>query len=140
MGGYSDVEFETATEQLFERIKNKEFDVYFSEVNDEELLFAPLHIKAVKNQIPSDCFHYIEITEDAEKLAQLYILEGALNEESKNDAFHIALASLNRVDCLISWNFKHIVNFNKIKTFNSINMRYGYPLIDIRSPLEFLKI
>ena len=60
MGGYSDVEFETATGQLFERIKNKEFDVYFSEVNDEELLFAPLHIKAVKNQVPSDCFHYTD--------------------------------------------------------------------------------
>jgi hypothetical protein len=56
-----------------------------------------------------------------------------------NDAYHIALASVNRLDCLISWNFKHIVNFDKIKMFNSINLRLGYPLIDIRSPLEFLK-
>ena len=138
MGGYYDADFEIATRQLFERIENKEFDVVFSEVNDEELLFAPLHVKAVKNRIPSECFHYIEMTESARKLAQLYISEKALGKASENDAYHIALASLNRVDCLISWNFKHIVNFNRIKIFNSINMRYGYPLIDIRSPFEFL--
>ncbi len=51
----------------------------------------------------------------------------------------ISLASVNRLDCIISWNFKQIVNFDKIKLFNSINIRLGYPLIDIRSPVEFLK-
>jgi hypothetical protein len=73
-------------------------------------------------------------------LALQYISEGALGKASRNDAYHIALSSANRIDCLISWNFKHIVNFDKIKMFNGINMRLGYPLIDIRSPLEFLKI
>ena len=66
-------------------------------------------------------------------------IEKALGKSSENDAYHIALASVNRLDCLISWNFKHIVNFDKIKMFNSINIRLGYPFIDIRSPLEFLK-
>jgi predicted nucleic acid-binding protein len=138
-GGYYDVEFENASRQLFKRIVNKEFAVYFSEVNDEELLYAPQHVKEVKNLIPADCFHYIEITEEAKHLKQLYISEKALGQASENDAYHIAFASINRVDCLISWNFKHIVNFDKIKMFNSINLRFGYPLIDIRSPLEFLK-
>jgi hypothetical protein len=72
-------------------------------------------------------------------LAQTYIREKILGKSSENDAYHIALASVNRVDCLLSWNFKHIVNFDKIKMFNAINLRLGYPLIDIRSPLEFLK-
>jgi predicted nucleic acid-binding protein len=138
-GGYYDVEFEKASKQIFERIVNKEFAVFFSEVNDEELLFAPQHVKEVKNLIPADCFHYIEITEEAKLLKQLYISEKALGQASENDAYHIAFASIHRVDCLISWNFKHIVNFDKIKMFNSINLRFGYPLIDIRSPLEFLK-
>ena len=140
MGGYYDVDFEEPTKKLFERIENKEFEVYFSEVNDEELLFAPLRVKAVKNLIPAECFHFIELTENARQLAQRYISENVLTQTSENDALHIALASINRIDCLISWNFKHIVNFNKIRLFNAINMRYGYPLIDIRSPLEFLKI
>jgi len=140
IGGYYDIEFETATRQLFERIANKEFEVYFSEVNEEELLFAPQHIKEIKNLIPADCFYYLEITEEARQLAQLYISEKALGRASENDAYHIALASINRIDCLISWNFKHIVNYDKIRMFNAVNMRFGYPLINICSPLEFITI
>jgi predicted nucleic acid-binding protein len=139
IGGYFDEEFEIATKQLFDRIINKDFIVYFSEVNETELEFAPEHIKNVKNLIPVECLRYIEIEEEVEILTQTYITEKALGKSSENDAYHIALASVNRLDCLISWNFKHIVNFDKIKMFNSINLRLGYPLIDIRSPLEFLK-
>jgi predicted nucleic acid-binding protein len=139
IGGYYDTEFEVPTKQLFDRIINKDFIVYFSEVNETELEFAPEHIKDVKNLIPVDCIKHIEIDEEVEALTQTYIAERALGKASENDAYHIALASINRLDCLISWNFKHIVNFDKIKMFNSINLRLGYPLIDIRSPLEFLK-
>jgi hypothetical protein len=101
---------------------------------------APQQVKAVKDLIPAACFRYISMIDEAETLAQRYITEKILGKASENDAYHIALASVNRVDCLISWNFKHIVNYDKIKLFNAINMRFGYPLIDIRSPLEFLKI
>ena len=139
VGGYYDVEFEKATQQLFARIVNKEFEVFFSEINEAELMNAPLQVKEIKNLIPPDCFHYLNVTDETETLMQLYISEKALGKASENDAYHIALASVNRVDCLISWNFKHIVNYDKIKMFNAINMRFGYPLIDIRSPLEFLK-
>ena len=139
IGGYFDDEFEVATRLMFDRIKEKDFLIYFSEVNEAELAFAPQHIKDVKNIIPKDCLRFIEIDDEVEALTQTYISEKALGKSSENDAYHIALASVNRLDCLISWNFKHIVNFDKIKMFNSINLRLGYPLIDIRSPLEFLK-
>ncbi len=139
IGGYYDEKFEESTQKLFGRIENGDFLIYFSEVNETELILAPLHITDVKNKIPKDCLRYIEIDDDVEALAQTYIKEKALGKSSENDAYHIALASVNRLDCLISWNFKHIVNFDKIKLFNSINIRLGYPLIDIRSPLEFLK-
>jgi predicted nucleic acid-binding protein len=139
IGGYFDVEFENATRQLFSRIAAKEFDVYFSEINEAELQNAPQRVKAVKELIPPDCYHYIEMTDEVKELALLYISEKALGKASRNDAYHIALSSVNRIDCLISWNFRHIVNYDKIKMFNAINMRFGYPLIDIHSPLEFLK-
>jgi predicted nucleic acid-binding protein len=139
IGGYHDVEFVVATRLLFERIENREFDVFFSEINEAELFNASQKVKDVKNLIPSNCFHYIEMTDEVKTLAMSYISENALGMASRNDAYHIALASLHNIDCLISWNFKHIVNFDKIKMFNAINTRFGYPLIDIRSPLEFLK-
>jgi len=140
LAGTTTLGFETATRQLFKRIADGEYDVYFSEINEAELTNAPQQVKAVKDLIPADCFHYIGVTNEAEALCQHYISEKALGKASENDAYHIALASVNRIDCLISWNFKHIVNYDKIKMFNAINMRFGYPLIDIRSPLEFLKI
>lgn len=139
IGGYFDIEFEIPTKLLFDRIMNREFIVYFSEVNETELEFAPQHIRDLTKQIPTDLLKHIEIDEEVEELAQTYIAEKILGKASENDAYHLALASVNRLDCLISWNFKHIVNFDKIKMFNSINLRLGYPLIDIRSPLEFLK-
>ena len=139
IGGYFDEEFKEPTRLLFERIENKEFDIFFSDVNEAELELAPEHIREIVKKIPIDCKFQIRINSDVETLAQMYIKEKALGRSSENDAYHIALSSVNRLDCLISWNFKHIVNFEKIKRFNSINLRLGYPLIDIRSPLEFLK-
>ena len=98
IGGYHDEEFKEATILLFERIINKEFIVYFSEVNETELQFAPDHIKEVKNLIPTDCIKHIEIDDEVEILTQMYIKEKALGKSSENDAYHIALASVNRLD------------------------------------------
>ncbi|MVN21748.1 PIN domain-containing protein [Mucilaginibacter arboris] len=139
IGGYYGEEFEDSTKRLFDRIYNKDFDVYFSEVNETELSLAPQHIQNVKNFSPVECYHYVDLNSDAKILAETYIFDKALGKASTNDAYHIAIASVNRLDCLVSWNFKHIVNFDKIKQFNSINLKLGYPLIDIRTPLEFLK-
>lgn len=139
IGVYHDIEFEVPTRQLFSRIQDREFLIYFSDVNEAELQLAPPKVQDVKDLIPAECLRQIEIDDEVENLAQTYIAERALGKASQNDAYHIALVSVNRLDCLISWNFKHIVNFDKIKRFNSINLRLGYPLIDIRSPLDFMK-
>jgi predicted nucleic acid-binding protein len=139
IGGYFDDEFEKHTKSLFDRIINKDFDIYFSEINETELVLAPKEVRELKNLIPSSCFVFLELSDEAKLLAETYINEKALGKASLNDAYHIAIASVNRLDCLVSWNFKHIVNFDKIKLFNSINLKLGYPLIDIRTPLEFLK-
>ena len=69
IGGYYDEEFEEATINFFDRIINKDFIVYFSEVNETELVLAPQHIKEVKKRIPEDCLRYIEIDDEVENLA-----------------------------------------------------------------------
>lgn len=71
------------------------------------------------------------------KLAELYIKEGALTKKYISDK-HIAAFTIARVDALISWNFRHMVNFFRVRQYNSVNLKYGYPNIDIRSPREVL--
>lgn len=139
IGGYYDEEFEEPTKMLFDRIINKDFIIFYSEVNETELALAPERVKEIQKLIPEACYNFLNLDEEAKTLAETYIKEHALGKSSRNDAYHIAIATINRLDCLVSWNFKHIVNYDKIKLFNSINIRLGYPMIDIRTPLEFLK-
>ncbi len=138
VGGYFDEEFEVSTKLFFDRIFKKEFEVYFSEISETEISLAPDFVKELKYKIPKDCYRYLELDDEAKELANTYIQEKVLGKSSLDDAYHIAIATINRLDVLISWNFKHIVNFDKIKQFNSINLKLGYPLIDIRSPKEFI--
>lgn len=63
-----------------------------------------------------------------------------LMPKSLEDASHIALATINHVSALVSWNFKHIVNLNRIRLFNAVNLKHGYALIEIRSPIEIIDL
>jgi hypothetical protein len=49
---------------------------------------------------------------------------------------HIALATIAVVDLLVSWNFRHIVRYDKIRLFNAVNLEQGYRAIQIHTPRE----
>ena len=78
------------------------------------------------------------MTEETVKLADTYISEKVVGKTSLEDCRHIAMATLYKVDVLASWNFKHIVNLDRIKGYNSVNMRLGYTIIEIRSPKDLV--
>ena len=61
-----------------------------------------------------------------------------MGETSMDDCLHIAIATINKVDILVSWNFKHIVNVYRIRGYNSINLRMGFPNLNIHSPKEIV--
>jgi hypothetical protein len=61
-----------------------------------------------------------------------------VGKTSRTDCFHIAMATINAVDILVSWNFKHIVNVKRIRGYNAVNLKLGYKVIDIRSPKEII--
>jgi len=61
-----------------------------------------------------------------------------LTVEMRADAQHIAMATVGRVDVLVSWTFRHIVNLQRIHGYNSVNLRRGYPMIEIWTPREVL--
>ena len=78
------------------------------------------------------------MTIDAIELADSYIAENVVGKTSIEDCRHIAMATIHKVDVLASWNFKHIVNLNRIKGYKSVNLKLGYALIEIRSPKDLI--
>lgn len=76
------------------------------------------------------------MTEEAINLAKSYIDESVVGKTSFDDCGHIALATIHKVDILVSWNFKHIVNIYRIRGYNSVNLRCGYQTLEIRLPRD----
>ena len=84
-------------------------------------------------------FEVLPETDTVKELAREYINGGVLKEKSIDDCFHIAYAVVYNCDAIVSWNFKHLVNFktiNKVKIVNAMN-RYGE--IGIVSPTMLLE-
>ena len=138
IGGYYDVEFEKETKLLFEDIANGEYRVLCSTLTEDELIKAPERVRKLLSELPESIKQKIELTEEATLLADCYITENVVGKTSREDCLHIAMATINRADILVSWNFKHIVNVKRIRGYNAINLKYGYPTIDIRSPKEII--
>lgn len=138
-GGYFDEEFAEHTIPLFDRLKNNEFTLLFSSVTQDELENAPDKVKELVKSIKTDSTEFLDTTDEAVDLATEYITEKVVGQTSYADCLHIALATINRADFLVSWNFKHIVNVQRIRGYNSINIKNGYRQIEIRSPREFEK-
>ena len=138
VGGYYDDEFKDDTRALFKRFENKEVTFVISDILALELLGAPEKVQRLLDKYPKHMFEKIVLTEQAVNLANMYIKEKVVGKTSIEDCRHIALATINKVDVLASWNFKHIVNLDRIKGYNSINYRMGYPMIEIRSPKDLI--
>ena len=138
IGGYYDTEFEEDTRILFEKIKLGQFHVVLSDITEGELQEAPEMIRNLFIELSAGLATKIELTEEAVQLADTYLAEKVVGKTSRIDCFHIALATIHQVDILVSWNFKHIVNVQRIRGYNAVNMKLGYPTIDIRSPKEII--
>ena len=138
VGGSFDEEFQEATTKLFDRLNNNEIIFVVSDLLDLELINAPQHVRQLLHNYSADKFQRVDLTEEAIKLADTYISEKVVGKTSMEDCRHIALATIHKVDVLASWNFKHIVNLDRIKGYNSVNMRLGYSIIEIRSPKDLV--
>jgi predicted nucleic acid-binding protein len=122
IGGYFDDEFKEATIKLFERLENNEVIFVVSDLLDLELLNAPQYVRKLLINYSANRFERIELTEEAILLANTYIKEKVVGKTSIEDCRHIAMATINMVDVLASRNFKHIVNLDRIKGYNSVNL------------------
>ena len=135
-GGVFDKEFDEATLQLFERVKLGQITCVFSDLTESELLDAPEKVRNYFKNLPIDNTERVIVNDEMLTLASKYISEKVVGQTSFDDCVHIAAATLSKVDILVSWNFKHIVNVYRIRGYNSINIRSNYQSLEIRSPKE----
>ncbi len=110
-----------------------------SDLLDIELNNAPKNVSELLYQYSPDKFERVALTEEVIKLADAYISKKIIGKTSLEDCRHIALATVHKVDVLASWNFKHIVNLDRINGYNSVNISLGYQSIEIRSPKDLIQ-
>ena len=136
IGGCEDEEFREPSRRLIQRFTQGEMTLVLSPLVVEELRASPRRVREVLLGVPAAHIETLEVTPEADVLAAKYIERGALTQRMLPDALHIANAAIAQVDVLVSWNFKHVVNVQRIRTFNEVNRDMGYGPLDIRSPRE----
>ena len=139
VGGYFDDEFSADTVPFFERVISGELIIILSDLLEAELLRAPLFVRELLLRIPAQHIEKISLSPEAIELADKYINGKVVGKTSRADCQHIAIATLCKADVLVSWNFKHIVNLERIRGYNGINYQNGHNMIEIRTPKEILK-
>jgi predicted nucleic acid-binding protein len=136
-GGMFDAEFKEPTKAFFAEVDSRRFTLVTSAIVEAEIEPAPQNIREFFAR-------YLKIaeiiipTQGASNLQQAYINSGVVTEKSTDDALHVAIASVAQCDLIVSWNFKHIVHFDKIPKYNAVNTLNGYSQIGIYSPLEVI--
>lgn len=138
VGGFYDKEFEEPTRELFKKVEVGDITLVVSELLRAEMERSPRNVRTHLERYRREQIQYVELTKEARELADHYIAGKVVGKTSIADCQHIAIATLNRVNVLVSWNFKHIVNLERIRGYNSVNLRFGYPILEIRTPKEVL--
>ena len=135
-GGCFDDEFRTESVRFFEEVRVGRFVVVVSDVTLDELELAPERVRAVLAELPAAQVEIVSTSPESIALRNAYLEAGVVGPASTNDASHIAVATISNVDLVVSWNFKHIVHFEKIGGYEGVNSLRGYRSPRIYSPRE----
>ena len=138
IGGCCDVEFSAPSQALVDLFSTGRAVLLASDLLLLELDLAPEEVRTVMAQMPIESIERVAVNEEAERLKNRYLSEGVVGEGSANDAFHVALATVARADMIVSWNFKHIVHYEKMRGFNAVNLKEGYGQLEIHAPPEVI--
>lgn len=138
IGGCLDEEFASWSKLLFDQFRSGIKIAVVSDLTLRELEEAPEDVRLIVSEMPAAFIEHVFLTEEAITLADAYIAHGAVTEKHIIDCQHIAIATIERIDVLVSWNFKQIVNLDRIRKFNAVNLLQGYQPLEIRSPQEVL--
>lgn len=136
IGGCFDAEFATWSNALVADFEANRFAPVVSELVAAEIQLAPAQVQRKFNQLLGLGAELRTVEQEALDLSAEYSHRGILPLRFRNDLLHIAVATVANVDVLVSWNFKHIVRFDKIRQFSAVNLEVGYKPLEIYSPRE----
>ena len=117
--------------------RRENFTLYISEVVLEELARGDQEI-AIKRLDLIRELPLLALNEAVEELAQQFLTKSNLPPKASDDALHIALATVYKVDYLLTWNCKHIANAQIQKKLSQISIQSGYELPTICTPYELM--
>ncbi len=136
VGGCLDKEFASESRALLDMAREGKIILLVSDLLLEEIEGAPSDVKAVLSSLTAGSIERITDSNESDELALKYLAEEILTPKSDADARHVALATVSGAEMIVSWNFKHIVHYDKIQRFNGVNLLMGFRAIRIHSPME----
>jgi predicted nucleic acid-binding protein len=133
IGGYYDAEFMADTRVLWRLKEAGRFRFVCSVIVDQEIARAPEPVRALMRAsfAPADV---LPMTAEALELAGHYLAQKVVPVDYTDDARHVAVCAVARIDYLVSWNFKHLANVRRESGFNAVNLLQGYPPVRIVAP------
>ncbi|MBI4625011.1 MAG: type II toxin-antitoxin system VapC family toxin [Verrucomicrobia bacterium] len=136
-GGVCDAGIDAASREFFAQVKSGRFALVVSAVVEAELVDAPVPVRGVyEEHLP--VAEIIDVSPEALALREAYLRAGIVGAKWSTDALHVALATVSRCRVVVSWNFKHIVHFDKIPLYNGVNLINGYETLSINTPAEII--
>lgn len=136
-GGIFDVEFAEPTKRFFAEIDAGHFTLVTYAIVEAEIEPAPEKIRRFFSTYEVIA-EIAQVTKESILLQQQYIKSGIVTAKSTEDALHVAIATVSQCNLIVSWNFKHIVHFDKIPKYNAVNTLNSYNQIGIYSPQEVI--
>ena len=136
-GGVGDDEFAEASLAFFETVRMGRHLLVSSPVIRQELAAAPEGIRTFFSEM-MPLMELVEVTGDARRLQLDYLEANVVGSRGSTDALHVAVATVSGCRAIVSWNFRHIVHFEKVPLYNGVNLVKGYGTLGIHTPQEVL--
>ena len=138
VGGFFDEEFQEDTKRFYKWFEENDVVFVISDLLDIELINAPEKVRNSLGKYDNSKFERIKLSQESIVLANEYIKHKVVGISSLEDCRNIAMSTVHKVDYVVSWNFKHIVNIDRIIGYNSVNLMLGYEPVEIYTPFQLL--
>ena len=126
--------FSQETKPFWDAVMDGKIRIVLSDVLTDEIERSAKNVRDFYGSLPESLIERVFSTDESDTLAEQYVTEKVVGQASLTDCKHVALATIARTDVLVSWNMKHLANLNRKRGYNGVNMKLGYPQIEILTP------